>query len=119
MRITRTLSSLAVSAALVFPSLVSAKDVIHLGNVVVPAGFCTIASDSTLGVKLDGVTSYTAWLAYFALGDDRLKLATAEYVKLHPHAIELEVGQYAAQLRKAEARIQRFNIDLGQKVLCK
>src|SRR5687767_7911369 len=49
-----------------------AKDTIRLGTAYVVAGFCSQAIDGSRGVKLDGITSYTAWLNRFAVGEDRL-----------------------------------------------
>ncbi len=118
MSIRSTLLSAAVAATLLLPSLASAKDTLLLGKTLVASGFCTIASDSTRGVMLDGVTSYTQWLAFYALGEDRLKLATDQYRVSHPTAGELEIGQYAAQLKKLEALFQIGNITRGQIALC-
>lgn len=119
MRITRYITGAALAASLLIPSISSAQDIVRLGNVIVASGFCTVASDNTVGVKLDGSTSYTQWLALYALGDDRLKLAMDQYKVTHPKASELETAQYAAQLRKLEAQFQRNNVDLGQKALCR
>lgn len=114
-----TLSLIATVVALSTSAPAFAKDVIMIQGTLLPAGFCQKATDGTIGVKLDKVTSYAQWLDYFALGADRLLMATDQFKSSNPFASELEIAQYQAGLRRDEARFQRSNISRGQNGKCR
>ena len=120
----RTVASIITGLSILFSAAPAfAKDTIRLGTTTVVAGFCTEASDNTLGVKLDGQTSYTAWLNRYALGADRLNEMVAQrnqeraQDKLSPMSPIEEAAFRSLKLGEA-AKFQRTHINEGQDQLC-
>jgi hypothetical protein len=105
------LTGAALTASLLLPAVASAAP---LPSKMLPAGFCTVAEDSTRGVRFDGA-SYTAWLAVNALAD---QVALRRDLVSKHQGNELAADQEMAQLRKEAANYQRLYIDRGQNHSC-
>lgn len=120
----RLIASVITIGSLISPVLASAAgEPVARKGILTPAGFCTVASDMTLGVRFSG-ESYTQWLAANALGADRLdqivsqRNADRTHMGLAPMN-EIEEQAFRSLKLAEEARYQRtVGIDPGQTALC-
>src|SRR4051812_31803983 len=98
-----SLTAAILSLSMVTPAFAAT----YRGNVITPDGFCSVHTDGTKGIRFDG-KSYTAWLAIYAMTQERLSEAVST-----SQGTELEIAQLKAKLLKAAAELQRLRIDQG------